>query len=234
MQLDAPFFFAKPTQNALRRGPDGFSHHETFATVCMSSTCGGFEGVKALGADNVRLHATTQHLFSCPCIASAFPDAFQVLKNRSEIVRDGTLVSKDMRGPFHGAAEFMSVSKPSGKSSTTTHTTDHIIKNIIPSGSDLPRSVAARLKMDAGMVHGQAMAELTDNDPALFLTLPVGCLIEEITLVEGHAEQESQLTQMLIEVFHVDQEQVKLPDSRAERSLTHGQLPVVDPLIPTC
>ena len=57
----------------------------------------------------------------------------------------------------------------------------------------------------------QAAAAEADPDPCLLVTLPVGCLLEEIHLIDGYPEMSgsprlpSRLSQLHIQVYHIDQ-----------------------------
>jgi len=177
-------------------GADGWSHSGHFSSACMSSTLAEMAGISPFGADNV-------------------------LKNRAYFIRKaGTPptqpVPEDYRPRDGAASTWVSVSVPRNENFAKkgrASSTEHVIKHEMVT-AHLSLEAATSIGDESGTTHAQSVTSFEDPYPALLLTLPVGCLIEEVLLVDGYPPcKESRITQLLVEVFHLDQMQLRERES---------------------
>ena len=92
---------------------------------------------------------------------------------------------------------------------------DYCIKHICRAGVAMSKLTAICFggKEEPGPTHGRWCASPEDERPSLFLALPVGCLIEEVLLVEGEPRlqttDKTRLELLKLSVYHVDAARLK-------------------------
>ena len=207
-QYKVPCFVAPPLDESTlpTEMRDGWSHAGRFASACMSSTLADLPGITPFGADNV-LKNTGSFVRKSGQLVQEFiggpvPEDF---RPRDGSAASWTSISGTAKGPSRGASG-------GSKSMASEHLIRHEMGTV-----HIPPAAAAVVGEESGTTHAQSCTDLNDHSPALFVVFPVGCLLEEIHVFDGFPSMvnnyRSRISQLLIEVYHLDQQQL---ESRAE------------------
>merc|ERR1711871_1765641 len=167
----------------------------------MSSTLEETPGLIPFGADNILKNVAS------------------FVKKAGELTSDfsGVAFPEDYRPRDGSSASWISLSGTSkntnrGASASSRAATEHVIHHEM-STVHLSSDAAAVVGEESGKTHAQASADMDDAAPSLFLTFPVGCLIEEIHLIDGsppmEGTNENRVTSLLIRVYHLDQQELQ-------------------------
>jgi len=135
------------------------------------------------------------------------------VKKGDEVVDDKLLYTEDFRPRDGSTSEWTSLSRQAEAASRAAkfQSEHHILHEM--STAYMGPEAASQIEDEAGTTHAQAGAGLDDASPTVYLTLPIGCLIEEVILVDGHppmpaSSREMRMTQMTVDIFHLDQAQL--------------------------
>ena len=181
---------------------DAWSHRGHFACVAASSAVASNQGIKPYGPENVlqnRTHFYTQHgdkvnpLATLPC---------------------------DYRPREGSSATWVTVSHPNpdldryttmlGNSRyNAVKSSDHCIYHEMVYANMNSETANVLGEKEPATVHAQAAADPRDPNPILFVALPVGCLLEEIILIDGYPSSlrignKSRLENLSISIYHLN------------------------------
>ena len=188
-----------------------------FALACASSTAGHNDGLAAFGADNI----LKNRAFFIRRQDGVYEPHRGVPALKGADGSDTKIPHEDYRPRDGSTAPFVSISNRSARGS------DHHIRHEMYA-TVMSLHVAAEVNESAGTCHCQVGSAPTDQHPTLFLVLPIGCLLEEIILIEGsggNGEAFDRLRRLTVSAFHLEGFQLRAarhaPQSRHFDVLQH-------------